>query len=225
VKVENDRVTTRSEGDKIYAATGLGYDDPARGWHHCPAGMGIYQDVYVEARSSMWIGDVFIRPLVEENRAEAWIEIWNTTGERQMPEVRLSVFGQNFRGTVLRNRRIPLIEELRADRSFVKFSFDMPKFRWWSNAEPWLYQAQVSLSNKKGKLLDMGSRQFGMRSFTMDFNSKPKGRMYFNGKEIRLRGANTMGHMQQCVFKKDWGQLRDDILLAKICNMNFFRLT
>jgi beta-galactosidase/beta-glucuronidase len=34
-----------------------------------------------------------------------------------------------------------------------------------------------------------------------------------------------MGHEQQCVAKEEWDQLRDDILLAKICNMNFLRIT
>ncbi|MEN7974057.1 MAG: glycoside hydrolase family 2 TIM barrel-domain containing protein, partial [Verrucomicrobiota bacterium] len=116
---------------------------------------------------------------------------------------------------------------------------------------PWLYQAQVEVVDKKGKVLDVVQKQFGMRSFRMDEgaseirgqrseastnsgnqssignhqSSMLKGRFYFNEREIRLRGANTMGHMQQCVMKKDWDQLRDDILLAKICNMNFYRLT
>ncbi|MBS3820893.1 MAG: hypothetical protein KGY81_03925, partial [Phycisphaerae bacterium] len=44
-------------------------------------------------------------------------------------------------------------------------------------------------------------------------------------KPLRLNGANTMGHLQQCVFKEHWDQLRDDILLARIANMNFLRLT
>jgi beta-galactosidase/beta-glucuronidase len=26
----------RLEGDKMYAATGFGYDDAEIGWHHCP---------------------------------------------------------------------------------------------------------------------------------------------------------------------------------------------
>ncbi len=34
-----------------------------------------------------------------------------------------------------------------------------------------------------------------------------------------------MGFLQQDVFKKDWDQLIEDILLAKICNMNYYRLT
>ena len=34
-----------------------------------------------------------------------------------------------------------------------------------------------------------------------------------------------MGAFQQCVIRKDWHQLIDDILLAKITNMNYIRLT
>ena len=33
------------QGDKLYAAVGPGWDEPEVGWHACPPGMGIYQDV------------------------------------------------------------------------------------------------------------------------------------------------------------------------------------
>jgi hypothetical protein len=59
----------------------------------------------------------------------------------------------------------------------------------------------------------------------MDTGREPRGRLFLNGKEIRLRGANTMGFEQQDVLRGDLDQLRDDLLLAKICHMNFLRLT
>ncbi len=42
---------------------------------------------------------------------------------------------------------------------------------------------------------------------------------------VCFKGANTMGFEQQDVMNGNIGQLIDDILLAKICNMNFLRLT
>ena len=64
VKVSNDYTTTGNSlggenvrGDKIYAATGPGYDEPVQGWHHCPAGMGIYQTCRIEARNPMHVND------------------------------------------------------------------------------------------------------------------------------------------------------------------------
>jgi hypothetical protein len=64
-----------------------------------------------------------------------------------------------------------------------------------------------------------------MRTFTQDEDSVPRGKFRLNGREIRLRGANTMGHLDQCVFQGNFDQLRDDILLAKLTNLNFLRLT
>ncbi|MCL5104650.1 MAG: glycoside hydrolase family 2, partial [Armatimonadetes bacterium] len=109
--------------------------------------------------------------------------------------------------------------------NYLRLPFDMPGHRLWDINEPWLYQLQARLVDKDGGVLDAGTRQFGMRSFDMDEQSEPKGRFYLNGRQIRLRGANTMGFEQQCVIKKDWNRLIDDILLAKICNLNFWRLT
>jgi hypothetical protein len=64
-----------------------------------------------------------------------------------------------------------------------------------------------------------------MRSFVESSTSTPKGRYYLNGSEIILRGANMMGNLMQCVIRHDYNQLRDDILLAKIVGMNYWRMT
>ena len=42
--IENNGI--EHQGDKLYAATGIGWDDPQYGWHHCPPGMGIYNSVH-----------------------------------------------------------------------------------------------------------------------------------------------------------------------------------
>ncbi|MCK5740011.1 glycoside hydrolase family 2, partial [bacterium] len=244
VKVENDFILmgsrtddneTRFEGDKIYAATGVGYDDPEVGWHHCPPGMGIYQDMFVEIREPLFIHDVFVRPNLTEQRAEAWVEVWNCDFHPQELALRFSLYGQNFEQTLFENLRLepsftaqdgdtPTALNAEAGQNYFKLEFDLPDPHIWSPETPWLYQLQLTLETK-GQDLDTATQQFGMRDFIQDEHSEPKGRFYLNGAEIRLRGANTMGHLQQCVFKKDWDQLIDDILLAKICNMNFLRLT
>ena len=254
VKVENDHICMGNsvggvkretlDGNKIYAATGLGYDDPEAGWHHCPPGMGICQGVRVEARSRLFIRDLFIRPLPDEGRAEAWIEVWNCDESNAPLAFDFSLFGQNFPTTVFRQRRFsPTTTQIAGhgdlDKqldsfvkkpagpgvSFFRVSFDLPNARRWDLDSPWLYQLQVKLRHQSGGVCDARQQQFGMRTFRQDENSKPMGKFYLNGREIRLRGANTMGHEQLCVFRKDWQQLIDDILLAKLCNLNFLRLT
>ncbi len=235
VKVENDAICggngswgengDQLEGDKIYAATGPGYDDPQVGWHHCPPGMGIYQDVRIEARSELFIHDIFVRPIPEDNRAEAWLELWNCDQYRHNAELELSVFGQNFEATILQDESFELRNPMGPRVNYYRYSLEMPDHRQWEPDTPWLYQLQAKLLDEEGELLDTSSQQFGMRSFRMDTENTPKGRMYLNGREIRLRGANTMGFEQQDVMRDDRDQLIDDILLAKVCNMNFWRLT
>lgn len=252
IKVENDSVgLNKNGGDKLYAATGVGYDDPVRGWHHCPPGMGIYQGVAVEARRPLHIGSVFVRPLPDLEHAEVWIEVNSLLEEPQEIALRLSVYGRNFPGTVHEGLEwtpltgvsvglgdsfteaklkeegklhdlIPMPAERGRNRYMVPLY--IPMARKWEPETPWLYQLHVELM-AEGKTLDADSSHFGMRTFRLDTEGSPKGAMYLNDRQIRLRGANTMGHEQQCVAKRDWDQLRDDILLAKLCNMNFLRIT
>ncbi|MCK4999283.1 MAG: hypothetical protein KAS23_07105, partial [Anaerohalosphaera sp.] len=251
IKVENDvpmggfcAPDGQSSGHKIYAATGCGYDDPELGWHHCPPGMGIYQPVRIEARSQLFISDVFVRPIPDSNRAEAWVEIGNCATNDTSVTLKLSLYGQNFKKTVFKEIiynpqttqirghgdvdqfTSPCVDNLMGPGiNYLRVPIEIPDHRKWEPDEPWLYQLQVKLMNDKKKIVDTAKQQFGMRTFVQDENSQPKGKFYLNGCEIRLRGANTMGHLQQCVMRNDDDQLRDDILLAKICNMNFLRLT
>ena len=92
-----------TEGDKLYAATGLGWDGPLDGWHHCPSGTGIYNRVYVEIRNSVHISDLYIRPL--DGKAEAWLEIQNDRYDILPVELSLSLYGQNFPETVFEDHR------------------------------------------------------------------------------------------------------------------------
>ncbi len=253
IKVENDFTTSGGKddkgntviGNKIYAASGLGYDDPYNGWHICPPGMGIYQDCYIESRSPLHINDIFVRPQVDSSRAEAWIEVNNFEPYPADATLRISVYGQNFRDTVVENMDyipsttyIPGVGDLAKPAdwtktklkmgyrvNYLRVPIDMKKFRYWEPDNPWLYQLQVKIYDAKGNLTDTHVRQFGMRSFTMDTVSTPKGKMYLNGKMIRLRGANGMGYLQQDVKRSNWNQLTEDLLLAKLCNLNYLRFT
>ncbi len=252
VRVENDFTMLGSHengaavnGDKIYAATGLGYDDPILGWHHCPAGMGIYNRVTVEGRAHMQVGDLWVRPLVEQQVVEVRVEVENQ-GQNPSEEINVlvSIFGQNFPATVHLDKPHRAVgktvrgfgdldgdhaEEIPArmglGRNYITVQLPLPNPNIWDLETPWLYQAQVKLLDAKDNLLDAAKQQFGMRTFTQDENSTPKGKFFLNGREIRLRGANTMGHLERCVMKNDFNQLCDDILLAKLTNMNFLRLT
>lgn len=236
-------------GDKIYAATGLGWDDPQIGWHHCPPGFGIYNRVFAEIRRPEYITDIF--PRVNSNASEIWVECCGSTIEEKDVAFSLSLYGQNFQETVFEDlviqpatnieagvgdtltiaqllaegklgRGTPLKLAIGYNRFILPISLPDPKI--WQPETPYLYQIQVKLL-VDGQVQSVKTRQFGVRDFAQELDSTPKGRFLLNGREIRLRGANTMGFEQQDVLRGDFDQLIDDILLAKICNMNFLRIT
>lgn len=259
IELQNDYVMkgNRSEddavaycGDKIYAATGPGYDDPQFGWHHCPPGMGLLDTVNIEVRPNVFIHTAFARTL--ENEIEFWMEAYSCSYAERNVSFLLSVYGQNCAQTIVRDlhivpctgkelglgdtysevlakregtlhKQLPL--SCMKGRNLYKVRVPAGEMKWWSPEEPWLYQLQLKLLDETETVIDTFSSQFGRRTFTQDTVGEPKGMFYLNGNPIRLRGANTMGFEQLDVMRGDFEQLTDDILLAKLCNMNFLRIT
>ena len=252
IRVENDYTmlgeninAIKADGDKVYAATGLGYDDPELGWHHCPAGMGIWNRVRIEALPRLFIDDLWVRPLCESGEIEIRAEVESRSANiEEDVSLEVSVYGQNFPATLIEGHRHrgeskfvrgfgDLIhgfdditpELLGNGRNYITFRLPLKEFRRWEPSTPWLYQLQAHVVDKQGNRIDSAKVQFGMRSFIQDEESVPKGKFYLNDREIRLRGANTMGNFERCIMKGDLDQLRDDILIAKLTRMNFLRMT
>jgi len=230
VEVKNDYPTLGVQempildGDKIYAATGPGWDDPEVGWHHCPPGAGIYNQVYLEERSGLFVHDVFIRPDIDSGTIEAWIDIFSSSGRLEQDFViDLEVYPRNFPEPVKLAETIA-VPYAGPGVNYYRYRFPFNDFRLWEPESPWLYTARIKVS-KDGRLLDVRDRNFGMRKFHMDETGSPKGTLYLNNRPVILRGANEMGHLQQCVIRGDFDQLIDDILIAKLAHLNYFRIT
>lgn len=233
VKVRNDYSLLGGEGapqrwgNKLSASNSPGWDDPWTGWSNCPHGFGIYQNLYIVSKGAPYIADIFCRPLFDHKTVELWVEVDLEDGNLADDFIiKYSVFGQNFETTVVKDKskKIRVVGGRVLIKTLIKIPDD--KFKAWSPDTPWLYQMQVTLYDKKEeKALDARKQQFGMRKFEMKKDSKPKGRFFLNNEEIRLRGTNTMGFLQLDVMRHDWDRLRDDLLLAKLTNMNFIRTT
>ncbi|MFI3212993.1 MAG: glycoside hydrolase family 2 TIM barrel-domain containing protein [Eubacteriales bacterium] len=251
IRLDNDFAMLSGHGDKIYAATGMGFDEPEEGWHHCPGGMGIFQEVFIETRSNVYLQNLFVRPMADYKNMELWAEVFSTENGDKDVSFTFSVFGQNFTETVLEDQNyvpstqreigvgdslgeamtrkdnllgVPVTLQLRKGVNYFKIPFAIENAKIWDLDTPYLYQAQLSVYSD-GIQKDVQGVEFGVRTFRIETECEPKGKLYFNDREIHLRGTNTMGHEQQDVYKGDFEQLITDILLAKVCNMNFFRLT
>ena len=230
VEVKNDYPTLgvqenqRLDGDKIYAATGPGWDDPESGWHHCPPGAGIYNQVYLEERADLFVHDVFVRPDIDRHSIEVWVDL-SSSSDQVVEDFKfeLSVWARNYDGGQLLTEKID-VPYTGPGLNYYRYRLSFPDYRLWEPDQPWLYTARVKVA-KDGELLDSFDRNFGMRKFHQDEEAEPKGTLYLNNRPIILRGANEMGHLQQCVMRGDFEQLIDDILIAKLANMNYYRIT
>ena len=229
IRLDNDFIANGNEswgqsgnGSKIYAATGLGWDEPGLGWHHCPPGMGLHDQVYFEIRPEVFVQDLWVQPDPAKGTAVLHVGVENTRPDTVEVAFEAAVHGRNFETSgPSAEGRWTTIEP--GQNTFL-IPLDLSEFRSWTPAEPWLYEARVTVVPDEGPS-DVIASAFGMRSFEIREKGDEKGRIFLNGEEIRLRGANTMGHEQQCVFHGDLEQLRDDILIAKYAGLNFLRIT
>lgn len=280
VECENDipmmGVGDLLDGDKLYAATGPGWDDPETGWHHCPAGAGITGKVTLEYRPFVYLEDVFVCPDIDTDMAQVRVGVRNYTDELQRDyRLRLRILPKNFRGEPVAEYVHP-VPYIGVGQNEYRFVVKIEGYRLWEPETPWLYGALLELvpaeaEGRPGKMSAEGkagempaeaegrtgkmpaeaeiktgkispeeeSRQretsvkcisrltetVGIRKFISDENSEPKGKFYLNNRPVTLRGANEMGHLQQCVMQGDRDTLVDDILIAKLCNLNYYRVT
>lgn len=226
VEVENDVSILGKgvlDGDKIYAATGPGWDDPELGWHHCPAGAGILDSVAFAICPSVRITDLFVRPNIDEHFAEVRIGVQNDTGAiEEGYTLSLRALPKNYEGACIGEAAFP-VPYVGVGANEYRFALPLQNERLWEPDTPWLYGMQATLS--KGEAVSRQAGAFGLRKFVSDETSEPKGKFYLNNRPIVLRGANEMGHLQQCVMNGDDNQLIDDILIAKLCHMNYYRVT
>lgn len=229
IEVHNDLTTKGDDGpirdgDKIYAATGPGWDDAVTGWHHCPAGAGIIGKVTIEKRPEIFIDDIFVRPDIDEKSVELRLGVMNYTSEfPENFEFELNIIPRNFTDGENVDFRAEM-KVIGAGKNEYRYRVPMPEFRLWEPEKPFLYNAVCTI-RKDGEIITQQSKHFGMRKFVSDEGTVPKGKFFFNNKPFIMRGANEMGHLQQCVMDGDINQLIDDILIAKVCHMNYYRLT
>jgi len=233
-------LNNRKFGKKFAACGGPGWNNPPTkngneqtlGWTMCPPGFGLWQRVWLEFRPAAFVSDIFVAPVPDRHEAHVSVEVTRTDPAAAAPpatDIRYALYGQNFKLTLAEGQTLSAgvrASEVSPGVSRYQFTVPMPEaqLRWWSHEEPWLYQIQVSLT-EGGRVTDARKRQFGMKTFAQSLQGPLKGRFYLNGKEIKLRGANMMGNLMNCVMKGDLDQLRDDILLAKITHMTYWRMT
>lgn len=230
IEIENDYSILGEgdvDGDKVYAATGLGWDDPVTGWHHCPAGAGVFGRVELFYAPTVRVEDIFARPNIDKNHIELRLGITNYGKEiYQGYKLTVTIEPKNFEDNYKQVFEAD-VDWVGMGKNEYRFRIKMPEgYRLWCPETPYLYSIKTELVHSENRTAPSVMKEhFGMRKFVSDETSTPKGKFYFNNEPILMRGANEMGHLPQCILNDDYDQLIDDILIAKLCNMNYYRLT
>lgn len=210
-------------GNKIYAETHLGYDEPYLGWHHCPAGAGIFGKVEFVVANEKRITDIFV--LTDTDNAKitvnATVTAFDFNGDKAIVE--LTVEGKNFRSEAV--CETVETKPFSNGENYISKVIELKNFVPWTTENPYLYSIKVTVKSSGGVVYDEKKEHFGMRKFVSDENSSPKGAFYLNGERIILRGTNEMGHLPRAVMDGDDERLLDDIMIAKVAGLNFFRMT
>ena len=210
-------------GNKIYAETHLGYDEPYLGWHHCPAGAGIFGKVTFVESESKRVTDIFVMPDIDKSEITVNATITDYTFNGEILTAEYFVEGRNFKSETVCIRE--KTNRLSDGENYLRVRIPLENFRLWTQEKPYLYSITVTLKDDSGRTIDEKKTHFGMRKFVMDESSSPKGAFYLNNERIILRGTNEMGHLPKAVMEGDDEKLIGDILIAKIAGLNFYRTT
>lgn len=228
IQVENEIPTTgidytELDGDKIYAATGLGWDGPEDGWHHCPAGAGIWNDVWLEGRDSVCISDLFVLPVLSENKISVAVSVDSAFAVNVPVSLELTLYPRNFKAAP-QYRNVDPSGKAKFGENIYRLDMTVEDYRIWQPEEPWMYLLRVDLKID-GKLFDSRDVSFGMREVYMIAEGEERGEYVLNGEKLRLRGANEMGHISRHAMYKNEEGIFTDLMIAKYANLNFMRFT
>ena len=86
-----------------------GWDDPQIGWHHCPAGAGVFGTVRRGTSDrEIYVDDIFVRPDLSKDSVEVRVGVINYTNQvKRDLDIHISIEPKNHeavRSEVLRKK-------------------------------------------------------------------------------------------------------------------------
>jgi hypothetical protein len=170
---------------------------------------GIWQDVYLEERSSVFIDSVFIMPNVEKQETVVKVGL---KGEK-LNDTELFYKLRNHLG----NTDVIASGMCTSESQTVEFTVSIEDPVLWGPDNPHLYEIELNIEGVHGK--DTVVETFGMRSI-----SYQDGKIYLNGKQLFIRGALDQAFYPDTIYtapSDEW--IQNEILLAKEMGFNLLR--
>jgi len=198
--------------DKV--VDGIGQSDMPH-WRGAIAG-GIWQSVRLIATDTAYVDDVFLEPRLANNTVSVHLTLENAEfmGRRVTAEVLIQAADESERAVANQSATLDLVP----GRNEKSWTLNVPKARYWSPDDPFLYTARVRIADESSTL-DVEEVRFGMRELTI----RDK-RFELNGKPVYIKAAFFEGlYPTRLAFPDNEGMARREIQLAKECGFNMIR--
>lgn len=170
---------------------------------------GILRDVELVALPKQHFKNLFFETDLDENYQNAELKVVYSLAQTLPSKIKVEIFGKENK--IVRSVEKETSEQ---DGNFV-ISVDNPEK--WDAEHPKLYSVVTTLFENEKEILKT-VQKIGFREVRVDGN-----KLLVNGKPVKLRGAcrhdihPLLGRMTSAEYDKQ------DVLLAKECNMNFIR--
>lgn len=202
--------------DKGLQARGKQKIEP-EGFMYTPAS-GIWQTVWLEPVPRSYIRSIRVEPDIDENCVWLTVDAVNTNDADTVEAKTLLPGPGEKAGT------IPIVAESRAGQRLRIALRKEPETRLWSPDSPFLYDLQVTLKDRTGKMIDTVESYFGMRKIEVAKNQDGINRLFLNNKALFQFGFLDQGWWPDGLYTAATDEaLRYDIETAKRLGANMVR--
>lgn len=175
---------------------------------------GIWQSVSMSASGKTRLTDVFLHPNIHDNSVTFDLEIENTETVNKTSEIRIRILSPEGEQVVAIEEQVDILP----GKNSVTHKLKVPEARYWSMDDPYLYRAEIELS-EGGNAMDTWSSKFGMREFTAKDNQ-----FVLNGKPFYLKASFFEGLYPVKLAYPDSREMAiKEIVLAKEAGFNMIR--
>lgn len=126
--------------------------------------------------------------------------------------------GMTVRARILEGERELWSAQAKARTSSVRFDASLPGIRPWSAETPNLYPVEITLLDRKGRVVEVIRRQAGFRNAAMI-----GGLFTVNGQPVKIRGVNRHEHDPETGHYLSRERMEQDVRLMKQLNVNALR--
>ncbi len=181
---------------------------------------GIYRDVFLTAKNSIYIRDIKVDTKLSENYSKALVSVAvdvNNTNSKTGKgyELTASIISPEGKELITK-QNIPDIAENSEKQILLTKSIENPYL--WSAEKPDLYRLLLTLKDKDGQTVEVIPWKFGIREIKID------GEIFkINGVPVKLKGVNRHEHHPHTGRHLDRATMRRDIELMKQGNVNMVR--